>query len=324
MGRRRGLLTACAPPFCVPTKQSLCFSFLPTLPSSERRNLQPLLVLGWGMSKRYTYEPLGLLQKSSLTLTSPLRWRSKTCPWIFDREGGTRFQLAQDEHAKVSLLTKRLTTVLPAPDPVASDTAFDYVMSAIRARRLGYVSDWVRFASWQPSEWDSWIRSLTTNAASTLERAPATVDWRPHSRQPGWRMAHSVAIFIFIVFAVSVGTALGLTHRTQVNLDSQVAHSTTPTPIASDMLTHRAQPERPAAAPSASHASPPADLRTPGAPDKKQESAVTPSVTVERQTEGSDAPDALAGQRKRAAAKPRPQNLPRNYQALRLQMLRAM
>ena len=265
------------------------------------------------MSMRYPIGTHGPLQKVALTLTSPLRWRSKTCPWIFDKEGGTRFQLAQDEHAKVGLLTQRLAEVLPT-DPVASDNAFDRLISAIRARRLGYVSDWVQLAHWQLSDWDSWLRSLSTNASSALDRAPDTVVWRPHSRQLAWGTARSVAAFILIVFPIGVGATLLLANRGQVPIESPVLHSS-PAPV---VLTHRAQLTPLTTAPSASRGSPSRDILTPGAAEKMQNSAVAPPVAV------AESSSARAFRGREPTANPRRRHSFRDYQALRLRMLREL
>ena len=45
---------------------------------------------------RFEYQPQSLLQKATLTLKAPHRWRSSVRPWVFDKKSGVRFQLAKD------------------------------------------------------------------------------------------------------------------------------------------------------------------------------------------------------------------------------------
>src|SRR5262245_48142217 len=52
---------------------------------------------GNAMGTRFRFEPHSTLQKLTTSIRHPSRWREKTAAWVFDKEGGTRFQLTRDE-----------------------------------------------------------------------------------------------------------------------------------------------------------------------------------------------------------------------------------
>ena len=106
------------------------------------------------MRSRFEYEAPSFLQKATLTLKAPQRWRSSVRPWVFDRKSGVRFQLAEDEETALRPVTRRMKNG-STPLPVA--VAFDQVASAIMNRRCGYGFEWDRLARRKPTEWDSWL-----------------------------------------------------------------------------------------------------------------------------------------------------------------------
>jgi hypothetical protein len=73
---------------------------------------------------------------------------------VFDKKSGVRFQLAEDEHAALKPLTRRIrngSTALPVA------VAFEEVANAVMNRRRGYCLEWERLAKRMPSDWDSWL-----------------------------------------------------------------------------------------------------------------------------------------------------------------------
>ncbi len=76
------------------------------------------------MRSRFEYEAPSLLQKATLTLKAPHRWRSRVRPWVFDKKSGARFQLAKDEEAALQPLTRRMKN---GGTPVPVTVAFDQV-----------------------------------------------------------------------------------------------------------------------------------------------------------------------------------------------------
>ncbi len=106
------------------------------------------------MRSRFEYEVPSFLQKATLTLKAPHRWRSSARPWVFDKRSGVRFQLAEDEETALRPVTRRLRnrgTALPVI------VAFDQVAEAMMDRRRGYCFEWNRLARRTPAEWDSWL-----------------------------------------------------------------------------------------------------------------------------------------------------------------------
>jgi hypothetical protein len=106
------------------------------------------------MHSRFEYEAPDLLKKAALTFKAPHRWRSRVRPWVFDKESGVRFQLAEDENVALAPLTSRLrngSTSLPVT------VAFNEAAAAIMDRRRGYCFEWERLAKRTPAEWDSWV-----------------------------------------------------------------------------------------------------------------------------------------------------------------------
>ena len=95
------------------------------------------------MRSRFEYEAPSFLQKATLTLKAPHRWRSSVRPWVFDKKSGVRFQLAEDEETALRPVTRRMrngSTALPVV------VAFDQVAEAMMDRRRGYCFEWNRFA----------------------------------------------------------------------------------------------------------------------------------------------------------------------------------
>jgi len=86
------------------------------------------------MSARYQYEALSTFQKAAIRITSPLSWPTKAGPWIFDRQGGIRLQLAADEDAVLGRLRDH------------SDATFDHAAQAVMDKRRGYVFSWDQIA----------------------------------------------------------------------------------------------------------------------------------------------------------------------------------
>jgi len=104
------------------------------------------------MCSRFEYEAPSFLQKATLTLTAPHRWRSRVRPWVFDKESGVRFQLARDEETTLQPLTRRITN---GTTHVPIAVAFDHAASALLDRRRGYCFEWQRLARRTPAEWDA-------------------------------------------------------------------------------------------------------------------------------------------------------------------------
>jgi len=100
---------------------------------------------------RFEYQSPSVLQKATLTLKAPHRWRSSVRPWVFDKKSGVRFQLAKDEEAALQPLTRRITNG-STPIPIA--VAFDHAASALLDRRLGYSSEWDSLARRTPADWN--------------------------------------------------------------------------------------------------------------------------------------------------------------------------
>ena len=59
---------------------------------------------------RFEYQSPSVLQKATLTLKAPHRWRSSVRPWVFDKKSGVRFQLAKDKETALQPLTRRSRT----------------------------------------------------------------------------------------------------------------------------------------------------------------------------------------------------------------------
>ncbi len=106
------------------------------------------------MHSRFEYEAPSFLQKATLNLKAPHRWRSNVRPWVFDKKSGVRFQLSEDEQVALKPLTSRMRNG-STPLPVA--VAFEQVADAMMARRRGYCFEWNRLAQRTPSEWESWL-----------------------------------------------------------------------------------------------------------------------------------------------------------------------
>ncbi len=104
------------------------------------------------MSARFKYEVLGALKKVALTLTSPLNWRKKAGPWIFDNVTGVRLQLSDDEDAVLRQHAAPTVNGSAAPQRSELDPAFDRLVLAIMERRRGYGFDWQRLARQAPHE----------------------------------------------------------------------------------------------------------------------------------------------------------------------------
>jgi len=103
------------------------------------------------MRSRFEYEAPGLLKKTLLTITAPHRWRSCVRPWVFDKQGGVRFQLAKDELVALQPLTSRLRN---GSTPPQVSIAFDQAADAILNRRRGYCFEWNRLAKQTAAEWN--------------------------------------------------------------------------------------------------------------------------------------------------------------------------
>jgi hypothetical protein len=106
------------------------------------------------MRSRFEYEAPSFLQKVTLTLKAPHRWRTSVRPWVFDKKSGVRFQLAEDEQTALRPVTRRMKN---GSTPLPVTVAFDQVASAIMNRRCGYGFEWDRLARRKPTEWDSWL-----------------------------------------------------------------------------------------------------------------------------------------------------------------------
>ncbi len=104
------------------------------------------------MSARFKYEELGALQKAALTLTSPLNWRAKAGPWIFDNVTGVRLQLSGDEDAVLRQHAAPTVNGSAPPKQSPLDPAFDRLVLAIMEKRRGYGFDWHRLVRQAPHE----------------------------------------------------------------------------------------------------------------------------------------------------------------------------
>jgi hypothetical protein len=104
------------------------------------------------MRSRFEYEAPGFLQKTSLTIKAPHRWRSHARAWIFDKKSGVRFQLAKDEEIALQPLIRRMSNGSTA---IPTAVAFDHAASALLDRRLGYSCEWERLSRRTPSDWNS-------------------------------------------------------------------------------------------------------------------------------------------------------------------------
>lgn len=109
---------------------------------------------GARMISRYEYRPPGLLAKVALIFRSPHRWRSSLRAWVFDKEDGMLFQLAEDEAAALAPLVSRMGN---GSIPLEVAAAFDLAARAIVARRLGYGFEWVHLARRTEADWDTWL-----------------------------------------------------------------------------------------------------------------------------------------------------------------------
>ena len=101
---------------------------------------------------RFEYQSPSVLQKATLTLKAPHRWRSSVRPWVFDKKSGVRFQLAKDEEAALQPLTRRIRN---GSTPVPIAVAFDHAASALLDRRRGYCFEWNRLARRTHADWDA-------------------------------------------------------------------------------------------------------------------------------------------------------------------------
>jgi hypothetical protein len=88
------------------------------------------------MGTRFRFEPHSTLQKLTTSIRHPSRWREKTAAWVFDKEGGTRFQLTRDEDELVRELSLSLR------ENPKLEATLDEVADAILWRRRGYVFKW--------------------------------------------------------------------------------------------------------------------------------------------------------------------------------------
>jgi hypothetical protein len=81
---------------------------LPRFPLYAASSVHTLISTRGGndMGNRFRFEPQSTLQKLAIGIRHPSRWREKTATWVFDREGGTRFQLARDEDELVRRLAQ--------------------------------------------------------------------------------------------------------------------------------------------------------------------------------------------------------------------------
>ena len=104
------------------------------------------------MRSRFEYELPSFLQKATLTLTAPHRWRAHGRPWVFDKKSGVRFQLAKDEEVALRPLTHRM---INGSTPIPIAVAFDHAASALLDRRLGYCCEWERLSRRTPADWNS-------------------------------------------------------------------------------------------------------------------------------------------------------------------------
>ena len=105
------------------------------------------------MSLRWEYEARGFTEKARLSI-SPLHWRSRARPCIFDKKSGVRLQLTEEEEAALKPLICRMSNG-STPSEVA--IAFDLMADALYNRRLGYGFEWGRLANRTLSEWDAWL-----------------------------------------------------------------------------------------------------------------------------------------------------------------------
>jgi hypothetical protein len=103
------------------------------------------------MGTRFHYEPQSTLQKFAARCKHPLGWREKVTPWVFDKDGGTRFQLTPEEEALVRELSLRLSGTQPIP---RLEAALDEVANAVLRRRRGYIFE-EAVARLDAREWDA-------------------------------------------------------------------------------------------------------------------------------------------------------------------------
>lgn len=111
------------------------------------------------MSSRFSYEQQSALQKLATRFKHPIRWREMVTPWVFDKDGGTRFQLARDEDALVRQLNVRISNNKPTPQ---LEAALDDVADAILRRRRGYCFAWDAVTRLDASEWDARLSADAT------------------------------------------------------------------------------------------------------------------------------------------------------------------
>jgi hypothetical protein len=103
------------------------------------------------MRSRFDYEAPSFLERATLTIKAPLRWRSHGRPWVFDNKTGVRFQLTRDEETALRPVTRRMTN---GTTPIPIVVAFDHIASALLDRRLGYSCEWERLSRRTPADWD--------------------------------------------------------------------------------------------------------------------------------------------------------------------------